>query len=790
MVISACSYLIGWDTVLRTYGILLIVCELLLVACLIHACKSTRIHAHAVRNLVIAVMFPVIGSLLIVCPAGHAVNVSGYYLYLLGTSWILYFFVELCASACSLSFRHTVFQKVLLGIVILDSCCVLLNLAFLPVFTTEILVLEDGSAYLSLISLPFHFIHLIVSYGLFFVGVGLVVYKIAKSSYMHMERYVLILVAPLIVIIWNAFYIFSHTPIDVSIIGYALCAIFVSYLMLDYRPYFARDRMLSHVISDMTVALILFDPDKKCIYANDMAKELLGITDIDADDLRQLMNERVGAPLLDWKGTVRTTLSVNGHIRHFNVTQQRVDDKRGKPIGTAFTAAEVTNEVERAEANRYAATHDELTGLYNKSHFIELVRERLDTDLFHEYVIVSSNINDFKIINDVFGDAAGDRVLIAIAQAMRERATKSTIYCRLAADRFAMLLRKGNFRPEDFVNIPRDIIHLREDVLYPAVVYVGAYEIVDRNLPVALMLDRTTMAIGDIKDDFNTRVAIYDDSTRKRLVWEHLIIGSFDEAMQTGQILPYLQPQVSADGQVRGAEALVRWNHPTEGFMPPDKFIPLFERNGMIAQLDEFLWDSACGILRQWKDAGHETYYLSVNISPKDFYFIDVYETLTRLVNSHGIDPHNLRLEITEASMMEEMKHRLDIIDRLRDAGFVVEMDDFGSGYSSLNMLKEISFDILKIDMAFLYDSKEKTRAEKILKSVIDLSKCLNMPTVTEGVETNAQVTMLIDMGCECFQGYYFSEPISQHAFEDAYFEGDGAQRAKTLIDEATRAAQ
>lgn len=772
---------------LLAYGIVLAICELLLVVCLVRACKSTRPHAKDVRNLVIAVMFPVIGNLIIVCNFSQAASEAGYYLYLLGTSWILYFFIGLCTNVCSFSFKHTAFQKIIFAIVLIDNCCVLLNLAFGHMFSTELIVFADGSQYYGLISLQWHFVHLAVSYALFIVSIPLVVYKIVKSSNLLLERYLLVIIVPLIVLLWNAFNIFSKTHIDASIVGYALCMVFVAYLMLDYRPFIALDRMLSHVVSDMTMAMVLFDTDRKCIYANDKARDLLGITDIDSDDILDLMNKQIGMPLADWKGTILTKMRANGQTRYYNLTKQPIDDKRGKNIGAAFTIIETTNEIEQAEANRHAATHDDLTGLYNKSHFMELVRERLDEDTHHDYVIVSSNINDFKIVNDVFGDDAGDRVLIAIARAMREHATETTIYCRLEADRFAMFLRKSNFNPDEFIEIPREVVHLRDDVLYPAIVHVGIYEIIDKNMPVAMMLDRTIMAINSIKNDYNTRVSFYDDSMRKRLVWEHYIIGSFDEGMRQGQILPYLQPQVNANGKVQGAEALARWNHPAEGFMSPDKFLPLFERNGMIAQLDEFLWDSACKILREWKDAGHDTYYLSVNISPKDFYFIDVFETLTRLVASHGIDPRNLRLEITEASMMSEMKHRLDIIDHLREFGFIVEMDDFGSGYSSLNMLKEIPFDVLKIDMAFLRDSKEKLRAEKILKSVIDLSKRLEIPAVTEGVETKEQVRMLVEMGCEYFQGYYFSRPLSQRAFEDTYINGNGSEHAKALIEKATQ---
>ena len=173
--------------------------------------------------------------------------------------------------------------------------------------------------------------------------------------------------------------------------------------------------------------------------------------------------------------------------------------------------------------------------------------------------------------------------------------------------------------------------------------------------------------------------------------------------------------------------------------------------------------------LRKWKEQGREDIYISVNISPKDFYFMDVYKAFTELVAKHGISPANLKLEITETAMMSELERQRKLIARLRAAGFVVEMDDFGSGYSSLNMLKDIQVDTLKIDMAFLGKTDNEDRASKILKMVVELSKQLEIPVITEGVETHDQVEFLRKIGCDMFQGYYFAKPMDVSAFEEKY---------------------
>lgn len=201
----------------------------------------------------------------------------------------------------------------------------------------------------------------------------------------------------------------------------------------------------------------------------------------------------------------------------------------------------------------------------------------------------------------------------------------------------------------------------------------------------------------------------------------------------------------------------------------PGEFIPVFEKNGMIVKLDQYMWEAACKQLRKWKDEGKKDMYISVNISPKDFYFMDVKQVLTDSVKKYNIEPQKLKLEITETAIMTNIDNPVEILDGLRKEGFIIEMDDFGSGYSSLNMLKDIYVDILKIDMAFLRKSNDEERGRKILKTMIQLAKDLEMPTITEGVETLEQVEFLKAMGCKMFQGYYFAKPMDVATFEEKY---------------------
>jgi EAL domain-containing protein (putative c-di-GMP-specific phosphodiesterase class I) len=232
----------------------------------------------------------------------------------------------------------------------------------------------------------------------------------------------------------------------------------------------------------------------------------------------------------------------------------------------------------------------------------------------------------------------------------------------------------------------------------------------------------------------------------------------------------YLQPQVTKNGTLVGAEALVRWHHPARGIIPPGEFIEIIEKINIISDVDRYIWECACAKLAEWKRAGKTNLTISVNISARDFFTMNLLETLVGLIKKYEISPKSLNLEITETAVIYDVENQLNVLDKLRALGFVVEMDDFGSGYSSLNMLKDISVDVLKIDMAFLQKSKDDVKSHKILEKIIILAKELGMKVLTEGVESGNQIDFLSSAGCDLFQGYYFSKPVPVNAFEEKYF--------------------
>ena len=310
----------------------------------------------------------------------------------------------------------------------------------------------------------------------------------------------------------------------------------------------------------------------------------------------------------------------------------------------------------------------------------------------------------------------------------------------------------------------QDFIVVNGAMEHHILIHLGVYEVIDRNIEVSVMFDRAHLALSHIKDEYQKHITYYDDEMRKKVVWDQNISAQLHEAITLRQLRPYLQPIADSSGKIVGCEALVRWIHPENGFMPPGAFIPVFEKNGMIVEVDRYMWRCACEILSSWKEKGIDL-FISVNISPKDFYFMDVNSEIRKLVRKFDVDPKKLRIEITESVMMDDLDNRMDILRQFRREGFIVEMDDFGSGFSSLNMLKDMPVDVLKIDMNFLGKSTDDQRSNTIVQNIINLTRDLEIESLTEGVETEIQYKALAKMGCRLFQGYYFAKPMPVDEF-------------------------
>ena len=421
-------------------------------------------------------------------------------------------------------------------------------------------------------------------------------------------------------------------------------------------------------------------------------------------------------------------------------------------------------------AARHRSQHDSLTDVLNAEAFYEMARETIRSHPGVPRVMVTANIMNFRLVNTLFGVLRGNEVLVRTAALLRELADAAGGLCgRLGGDQFALLLPAVGYREETLHDLSRSLADVFSSGIFTFCIHFGVYRVEDPSFPVSVMCGRANSALRTIREDLTRTVAVYDDEIHQRLLHEQMVIGSFEEALRDGQFQMYLQPLVRADGTVLGAEALARWIRPDGKVVPPADFIETLENAGLIQRLDMHIWELAVRRLRSWQGTPLAELSISVNMSAKDFYSIDVYEVLTGLVDRYGVDSRRLRIEITETALLVEPEKSDLVVSRLRERGFLVEIDDFGKGFSSLSLLKNIQADVLKIDMSFLREIRDRERSRIILRSVISLAEALGMEVITEGVETEQQLRALSDMGCSHFQGYYFSRPIPAEEFEEKY---------------------
>lgn len=427
--------------------------------------------------------------------------------------------------------------------------------------------------------------------------------------------------------------------------------------------------------------------------------------------------------------------------------------------------------------------YDHITGLYNKEFFYQKANEILNRNPNKHYNIVCSDVENFKFINDVLGMTTGDRLLKCIADTYLGRMGNRGICGRFNADRFVCLLEwDGDYTDDMFVEAGE---HIRETSKIKNIsLKWGLYDIHNRSVSIEQMCDRALLAARSIKGQYGKHFARYDDELRSKMLKEQAITDDMETALREEQFEVYLQPKYELDNDgLAGAEALVRWNHPRLGFQSPGEFIPLFERNGFITQLDQYVWDKACAIMKQWEDWGMPPIPISVNVSRADIYNADLDEVLLKILKKYQLKPSRLHLEITESAYTENPKQIIEMVGKLRSQGFVIEMDDFGSGYSSLNMLNEMPIDILKLDMKFIQSETAKPMKQGILQFIVDLAKWMKLKVVAEGVETKDQLECLRGIGCDYVQGYYFAKPMPREEFEAVLKEH--YEKKALVVDEA-----
>jgi len=426
----------------------------------------------------------------------------------------------------------------------------------------------------------------------------------------------------------------------------------------------------------------------------------------------------------------------------------------------------------------YLAYTDPLTGIRCWEKFAIDAQDVLKKNKGKNYAYVCTNILNFKYVNDILGFEAGNSLLQHVAQSLKKSLADDEPCTRINADRFAFIIEyttdKLLIKRISDINKQICMFKTSEDKPFQISNHYGIYKIKDKSYSIISIGDRALLALQDIRDSKETNFSFYNSVIRETVVYEKELENDMQSALDNKEFLVYLQPKFNlTKNEIIGAEALVRWNHSTKGLIPPMKFIKLFESNGFITKLDLYMFEESCKLLRRWIDSGVKPVPISVNLSKVHIYNQNIAEELYCTVLRYNIPPQLVEIELTESMDFENVALLLATISRLKQFSFTISLDDFGAGYSSLNLLKNIPVDILKIDREFFSQASDEKRGRQVIASIIEMAKHLDMKTVAEGVEYKEQADFLTSINCDYVQGFYFSRPIPVSEFEEKYVYAD-----------------
>ena len=414
-----------------------------------------------------------------------------------------------------------------------------------------------------------------------------------------------------------------------------------------------------------------------------------------------------------------------------------------------------------------ATQYDVLTGLFNREFFIEYagVIDQYYPDV--DMDVIAVNFNRFHSINELYGRKFGDELLNITGAVIKAFVSdKRGIGCRYGADLFYVYVPHGNS-----IDLYKEISAKLQDKIENAGsrIRVGIYPVADRTLEINKRLDCALLACNSVRGNYREPVAFYNSRMHEEEAFAERIMNDLDRALAEKQFVVYYQPKLAiqnGDPYLSSAEALIRWEHPELGMVSPGRFIPVFEENGMIKRLDRYMWKEAARQVSIWKDKYGTTIPVSVNVSRIDMLEDGFTREILDVCEEAGISPEGYMLEVTESAYTDNSAKLIEIVESLRNLGFKIEMDDFGSGYSSLNMLSEMPVDILKLDMKFIRNIHTSSKDLRMVELVIDIARYLELTVVAEGVENKEQFDLLKDAGGDVIQGYYFSKPVPPQEFE------------------------
>lgn len=426
-----------------------------------------------------------------------------------------------------------------------------------------------------------------------------------------------------------------------------------------------------------------------------------------------------------------------------------------------------------------SACIDEVTGIFNKNGFSNFMEDVIYTRSLR-FAIAYFDFDNFKAINDLFGYAEGDKLLRFAADILADEIGENETCGRFSGDNFYVLFAsESQSKLEARINAVMDKFSTFKfspdtSTTYDIICHCGIVQVTDfhRDKTIDFFVDRAKIALSSATKTHSNSFIYYDDMMRKNMVFEAELENDLTHSLENNDFKVYVQPKHSVQTEkLAGGEALIRWEHPTKGFLTPNRFVDIFERNGQVTEIDFYVLEHVCKMQKEWSELGLRPIVVSVNQSRMHLYKQDYFDRLRKMIKKYGVDPKFIELEITETVAMSNTEILAQATKRLHKLGFRVSIDDFGAGQSSLNVLKDIDVDVIKLDRGFFIELSSSPKGKEIINTVIRMSKNLNIETVSEGIETREQFNFIKQAGCDLVQGFLFGKPMPINDFSELYKE-------------------
>lgn len=607
--------------------------------------------------------------------------------------------------------------------------------------------------------------HKLVCAILSFSSLALLISSIVKAPSYNKVKYVTILTSESLVLIANYIFNSLDLPLNISLLMLVASSIFIAnYVNKDFSaPVLIGP--LSAITESINDVIFCYDSSENLIYANSTAKNVFKKSN---DNLENFAKEFRQNFLKNRPSELSLKLE-NGEERYY-ITEYKDFFISNSNIGSYLRLQDKTKETLESRRKNYIATHDLLTGLFNRSGFFKKMQEALYQNTFKNPILICTNIKDFKLINTIYSEQVGDSVLQNQTEVMKRLpGHKKSIIGRIADDKFAILMEKQDFDKDIFEEVFNEVSCIIEKTLYNIQIVAGIYEIYDKKDTIQSIYDKAKISLDAIKDSDNQVFSFYNPSMMEKMLKEKDIVNDFEKSLNEKEFSIQLQPVIDKEGNVLGAESVVRWNNPKYEDLTPSSFLDVLERTSLIYKLDVYVWELVAKKLHEWKKRGFADRFISVNVSSKDKFFIDIIKTFSDLIKKYDISPQNFKVEIRETAMLENPEKTISIFSQLKKLGIKVYIDNFGTGFSSLNVLKDFIADGIKMDTSFLSESKVSGKNKIILQTMISMSSDLGMEFIAKGVESENQMLALSKMDCKLFQGFYFSKPLPVKTYEAKY---------------------